>query len=301
MAAAPGTSNLCDLLAALSPRSVTGPGGLYAEMQLSAAASQVGPALRLLPSPNCTSCCEMSPPNSWRTAILRFVPCNSAVFHCQAASARPRDAAADGPREDKVAAVCAAFRAAMLAAGQRQYLGPILTSHAKQGDLEAALAIVKQLKEEELAASQAQRQLDTSSKATVSKASTANGVSGHENGHAAVAYRDAVQAQAGPADDASRAATAAVGTAAGHEGAVGAADSRKSWTAEDGLRHLLLYSDVDKLYRCRALRPGSMHACYAGRLTALKGFVLGWSSRVTSVSSGLGLNTNLRFGVQSTA
>ncbi len=40
VAAAPSTSDLCDLLAALSPASVTRPGGLYAEMQLSAAASQ---------------------------------------------------------------------------------------------------------------------------------------------------------------------------------------------------------------------------------------------------------------------
>jgi len=41
VAAAPSTSDLCDLLAALSPASVTRQGGLYAEMQLSAAALQV--------------------------------------------------------------------------------------------------------------------------------------------------------------------------------------------------------------------------------------------------------------------
>ncbi len=44
VAAAPGSSDLCDLLAALIPSSVTAPGGLYAEMELSAAASQVGTA-----------------------------------------------------------------------------------------------------------------------------------------------------------------------------------------------------------------------------------------------------------------
>ena len=41
VAAAPGNSDLCDLLAALTPASVTAPGGLYAEMELTAAASQV--------------------------------------------------------------------------------------------------------------------------------------------------------------------------------------------------------------------------------------------------------------------
>ena len=42
VAAAPGTTELCDLLAALSPHSVMRPGGLYADMQSPAAASQVG-------------------------------------------------------------------------------------------------------------------------------------------------------------------------------------------------------------------------------------------------------------------
>ena len=41
VAAAPGNSDLCDLLAALTPASVTASGGLYTEMELSAAASQV--------------------------------------------------------------------------------------------------------------------------------------------------------------------------------------------------------------------------------------------------------------------
>ena len=45
VAAAPSATDLCDLLAALSPQSVTRPGGLYAEMQLPAAALQVGPRI----------------------------------------------------------------------------------------------------------------------------------------------------------------------------------------------------------------------------------------------------------------
>ncbi len=167
---------------------------------------------------------------------------------------------ADAAPEDKVAAVCAALRAAMQAAGQRRYLGPILTSHAKQGDLEAALAIVQQLKEEELSASQAQRQQNTAQPATADRASSADGIpgraNGHVDGHAAAAPGDTGEPEAESAADASPAAlrgVAANDADDGEDAAAGVPEAHKSWTAEDGLRHLLLYSDVDKLYRCRAV------------------------------------------------
>ena len=166
----------------------------------------------------------------------------------------------DGAAEDKVAAICAALRAAMEAAGRRRYLSPILTSHAKQGNLEAALAIVQQLKEEELAApQQAQRQQQTARQAPSREVLSANGTArhenGHANGHADAADRDAAGDETGLAADVPAAAPgedAASDADDGEDGVAGIPDTHKSWTAEDGLRHLLLYSDVDKLYRCWA-------------------------------------------------
>ena len=183
------------------------------------------------------------------------------VLQCQAASVETPQPA-DGTPDDKVATVCAALRAAMQAAGQRRYLGPILTSHAKQGDLEAALAIVQQLKEQDLAAAQAQRHENTAYPATAEKAPSANGVTGrvdcHGDGHADADPMDTAEPEAefaagvspvAPGDD------AAVGALHGEDDATNVPERHRSWTAEDGLRHLLLYSDVDKLYRCWALRP----------------------------------------------
>ena len=57
------------------------------------------------------------------------------------------------PVEPKVPAVAKALRAALLASpgAQGHFLRPILTSYAVVGDLEGALAIVKQVKESQLA------------------------------------------------------------------------------------------------------------------------------------------------------
>ena len=168
-----------------------------------------------------------------------------------------QERAPGGEPQDKVAAVCASLRAAMLAAGRRRYLGPILTSHARQGDLEAALAIVQQLKEEELAASHAQRQQHASPTAMAREAATANGDHRHENGHAGgdavAANGPAVRKGVDPAADAADTAQTEdvpLDAADGQDDGSDVPDGHKSWSAEDGLRHLLLYSDVDKLYRC---------------------------------------------------
>ena len=55
--------------------------------------------------------------------------------------------------EDKIGAVAKALRAALLASdkGHAHFLRPILTSHAVLGDLEGALALIKQVKESQLA------------------------------------------------------------------------------------------------------------------------------------------------------
>jgi len=202
---------------------------------------------------------------------------------------------ADGAPEDKMAAVCVVLRAAMQAAGQRQYLGPILTSHAKQGDLEAALAIVQQLKEEELAASQAQHQQNTAQPASADDAPSADGIPGHANGHvdglAAAAPGDTGEAAADSAADVSSAALeedAAADADDGEGGAAGVPDVHKSWTAEDGLRHLLLYSDVDKLYRCCAL-PWNCQCITTSWICILQGSC----AQVLSASAEAGLNTDI--------
>ena len=214
------------------------------------------------------------------------------MLACQAAPAHPLGVEVDGAYPDKIAAVCTSLRTAMLAAGQRRYLGPILTSHAKQGDLEAALAIVRQLKEEELAATQGQRQQHKSNTATSGKTSSANGVVRQENGNldvnAAPTRIDAAHTGADSVADQSRAAPAAEvsdGTADGEDATLGVMDSRKAWTAVDGLRHLLLYSDVDKLYRCRALKPEVQRSPDVQMSTADSGSRLVQSSGTASVSS----------------
>lgn len=56
------------------------------------------------------------------------------------------------PAEAKIPAVARALREALLASsgGQGHFLRPILTSYAVVGDLEGALAVVKQVKESQL-------------------------------------------------------------------------------------------------------------------------------------------------------
>ena len=55
------------------------------------------------------------------------------------------------PGEGKVAAVCSALRASMLASSPDLFLKPLATSHAIQGDPESALLLVKEAKEAQLA------------------------------------------------------------------------------------------------------------------------------------------------------
>lgn len=60
----------------------------------------------------------------------------------------------DFPQASKIELVAKALRTALLAAphGQGRFLRPILASFAVLGDLEGALSIIKQVKEEQLAA-----------------------------------------------------------------------------------------------------------------------------------------------------
>ena len=180
---------------------------------------------------------------------------------CQTVSAIRPSAAEDGADRDKVAAVCGALRAAMQAAGQRRHLGPILTSHAKQGNVEAALAIVKELKEEQLADAQAQRKPSRTphSGAAIFATGDAAGDSKPDGtpGPAPEATAAAGTSAAAGAISESTAQSAATANSPIFSNSdrldtgAGAVEGHKSWTAEDGLRHLLLYSDVDRLYRCR--------------------------------------------------
>ena len=199
-------------------------------------------------------------------ARLRLTSC---ITHCCVQRSVHPPAAADSSGDrDKVAAVCSALRSAMQTAGQRYHLGPILTSYAKQGDLEAALAVVKQLKEEQLADAQAQRKANPlqSLQTRTGLAANSGVVSeyGHVNGHAGVDPDSYTPAEPSPATEvASREVQSprlpngiSVGDGERQDAdSDRPADGHKLWTAEDGLRHLLLYSDVDRLYRCRPCLP----------------------------------------------
>ena len=114
----------------------------------------------------------------------------------------------------------------MVAADQRRFLGAVLTSYAKQGDLVRALKLIRQLKEDQLASSRQHTpaQQPGASSSDVAQPSAANG---HHR-------------QDGAADEPLR-----------HDGrADGAQMPGQQWCAEDGMRHLLLYTDVQQLYTC---------------------------------------------------
>eukprot|EP00887_Chlorella_sp_A99_P002271 scaffold10.g2271.t1 len=129
------------------------------------------------------------------------------------------------PTEGKVAAVCAAVREALMEGGQPTRLRAVLTSHAKCGDLEGALALIKQRKEAEL--EQQERE-----------------------------QRTGWQRQPPPGESpvpAGAGAGADGGEEEKGEDADGFGfrlrDPGRPATAEEGLRHLLLFVHEDTLYR----------------------------------------------------
>ncbi|KAL4852847.1 Elongator complex protein 1 [Chlorella vulgaris] len=119
----PSDQDLADLLSALSEADTAAPGGLYAA------------ALPPAPTP---------PP-----------PAAAAEAEPAGAPSPPQaDAGSAAQGAGKVAAVCRAVRAALERRDQVRYLRAILTSHAKCGELEAALSLIKRSKEAELQAQQ---------------------------------------------------------------------------------------------------------------------------------------------------
>lgn len=159
--------DIVDLLAGLKPESVTAEGGLY--------------AAALPPAPQL--------PHT--DALSSFTPAADGL-----------QAVEDLPQAKKVELVATAVRTALLAGpgGQGRSLRPILTSYAVVGELEGALATVKQVKESQLAS----------------------------GGNADSATTDGVD----DSDD----LAAPVGKST-------------QLTAEQGLKHLLLTVDVERLYR----------------------------------------------------
>ena len=110
----------------------------------------------------------------------------------------------------------------MEAAGQRRFLSAVLMSYAKQGDLTGALSLIKQLKEERLA---------SSSQPLPTKQGTPAGSEPVEAAGSGYAEQSAMEEEP-----------------LRHDGGVSGAPE-KQWTAEEGMRYLLLYTEVEKLYK----------------------------------------------------
>ena len=112
----------------------------------------------------------------------------------------------------------------MEAEGQRRFLSAVLMSYAKEGDLTGALNLIKQLKKERLASS---------------------------------SQRQSAQGQEGPPAGVGPTETAGTGYSEHHQAGEeplrhdggGSLTEDKQWTPEDGMRYLLMYTEVEKLYK----------------------------------------------------
>lgn len=139
----------------------------------------------------------------------------------------PRSGAMQGlpaavQKENKIAAVCSVLRQAMEAVGQRRFLSAILMSYAKEGDLTGALSLIKQLKEERLASSSQQE----SAQQVPPFASQPDEAAGSAAAGHSPAEEEPLR----------------------HDGGV-TGSVEKQWSAEEGMRYLLLYTEVEKLYK----------------------------------------------------
>lgn len=106
----------------------------------------------------------------------------------------------------------------MEAVGQKKFLGAILMSYCKQGDMISALSLIKQLKEVRTVSSSQQQPTQVSSEPIHATASS--------------------HTEQSPIEE----------EPMRHDGGAGGT-LEKRWTAEDGMRYLLLYTDVEKLYK----------------------------------------------------
>ena len=113
----------------------------------------------------------------------------------------------------------------MEAVGQRHFLGAILMSYAKQGDLTGALSLIKQLMELRLASSDQQQSLQHASPTSLS-AGQPTDATGDRNSEQSPVEEEPMR----------------------HDGGADRA-LEKQWTAEDGMRYLLLYTEVEKIYK----------------------------------------------------
>ena len=255
---------LGDLLAALRPGSVAAPGGLYAALLPAA------PSPRPIPDASGLGAW----PGSGYGGSAEAEQAGDAGAAAAPAQGAPHARHGAGPEsgpapEHKVAAVARALRDAMRAAGPRAYLRPLLTSHVVLGELEAALALVRDAKEADLAreagggqgpgpgapASGAGRgTMDGGATALGASAVTphANGGAAHANGGPAAAESGTSHQYSGPPPASGNPAAREGPMELQGAGALGVhrrAVPRAPPSAEDGMRHLLLTVDVERLYR----------------------------------------------------
>ncbi|KAL4420046.1 hypothetical protein ABPG77_007485 [Micractinium sp. CCAP 211/92] len=130
-----GDPDIADLLSALEEGSTTAAGGLY--------------AAALLPSPADNRAQQPQQPEAQQTGeglAAELLPAAGS----QGGEQGPAGSKQTGGESGKVRAVCSAVRRALQSRDPARYLRAILTSHAKSGDLEGALAAVKEAKEEAL-------------------------------------------------------------------------------------------------------------------------------------------------------
>ena len=263
---------LCDLLAALRPGSTAAPGGLYGGLLPAAPPLRSGPDASGLGSwpgsrDGGAAEAEQAAGSGVGAAAAEGVP------HAGHAAGAEIEAAPKG----KLAAVARALHDAIRAADPRAYLRPLLTSHVVLGELEAALALVRDTKEADLAreAGEGQglglndpasgpgtwpasgaRRGDANGSAAVAGASRAtphaNGGPAHAiggpmaaNGGLARANGSPAPASAGPAGREGPMELQGAGALGGQRRAV----PRAPPSAEDGMRHLLLTVDIERLYR----------------------------------------------------
>ena len=113
----------------------------------------------------------------------------------------------------------------MEAAGQRRFLGAVLMSYAKQGDLTGALSLIKQLKEERLASSSQRPSAQQGQQRPPAESEPAEGA-GRYTAEQAPGEEEPLR----------------------HDGG-GAERLDKQWSAGEGMRYLLLYTQVEQLYK----------------------------------------------------